>query len=173
MLRRAVLTARLCFYSVWEATSGFAQIIGAVLMYLIGQSTTLSIASWRVMFLVCGSFTVVAGAIFIWLMPTDTTTAWFLTEYERRIATERLAMDRGTRDKTQFDSKQVKEGIFDPQTWLLFLIALFICIPSPILKVCYFIKCVHHLLYLIAYGYRSSRLWLSTASVSVPLRPCW
>ncbi|KKA24965.1 Major facilitator superfamily transporter [Rasamsonia emersonii CBS 393.64] len=119
---------------VWEGCSGFAQIIGAILMYLIGQSTSMAIASWRVMFLVCGGATVLSGVLFIWLMPTDTTTAWFLDEHERKIATERLARDRATRDRTQFDRDQVKEALVDPQIWILFLLALFICIPSPILK---------------------------------------
>lgn len=104
-------------------------------MYLIGQSSTMSIANWRVMFLVCGAGTILSGIAFIFLMPKDTTTAWFLNEAERKVATERLAMDRSTRDHTYFNKDQVKEGLFDLQVWLLFGLALFICIPSPILKV--------------------------------------
>jgi ACS family allantoate permease-like MFS transporter len=119
----------------WESCSGLSQIIGAVLMYLIGQNTEMSIASWRVMFLICGGFTVVTGICFAIFMPVDTTTAWFLNPEEKRIATERLALDRATRDRAQFDIDQVKEALLDPQTWLLFLMGLFICIPSPILKV--------------------------------------
>lgn len=104
-------------------------------MYLIGQSTAMAIASWGVMFLVCGGATVLSGVLFIWLMPTDTTTAWFLDERERRIATARLALNRATRDRTQFNKDKVEEALVDPQIWILFLLALFICIPSPILKV--------------------------------------
>ena len=105
-------------------------------MYLIGQSHHLALASWRVMYLVCGGATMLVGFCFALFMPTDTTTAWFLNADERRIATERLALDRATRDRSAFDWEQVKEAATDPQTGLLFLEGLFICIPSAILKVC-------------------------------------
>lgn len=118
----------------WESCSGLSQIIGAILMYLIGQADHLAIASWRVMYLVCGGATFLVGVCFALFMPTDTTTAWFLNQDERRIATERLALDRATRDRSSFNWDQVKEALMDPQTWLLFLEGLFICIPSAILK---------------------------------------
>ncbi|KAF2102848.1 MFS general substrate transporter [Rhizodiscina lignyota] len=118
----------------WESCSGLSQIIGAVLMYLIGQANHLAIASWRVMYLVCGGATMLIGVCFAIFMPTDTTTAWFLKPDERRIATERLALDRSTRDRSSFNLEQVKEALMDPQTFLLFLEGLFICIPSAILK---------------------------------------
>lgn len=70
----------------------------------------------------------------MFVMPVDTTTAWFLNAHERRIATERLALDRETRDRSEFNMAQVKEAVLDPATWLYFLMAFFICLPSPILK---------------------------------------
>ena len=120
----------------WQSCSGFSQIIGAILMYLIGQGHHMAIENWRVMFLVCGGATVVACIVFAIFMPKDTTSAWFLKEDDRRIATERLALDRATRDRSQFNPSQVKEASLDVQTWLFFCMGLFICIPSPILKVC-------------------------------------
>ena len=104
-------------------------------MYLIGEAHSMAIANWRVMYLICGGTTLLIGILFVFVMPTDTTVAWFLTPDERRIATERLALDRGTRDRSEFNYAQVKEALRDVITWLLFLVALFICIPSPILKV--------------------------------------
>ena len=104
-------------------------------MYLVGGAHNLSIANWRVMFLICGGATLLVEILFILVMPVDTTVAWFLTENDRRIATERLALDRGTRDRSQFNSSQLKEALLDPIAWLYFFFAVFICIPSPILKV--------------------------------------
>ena len=95
----------------------------------------MAISNWRVMFLVCGGATLLVGIAFIFVMPQDTNEAWFLNENDRRIATERLALDRATRDKTEFNKAQVFEALRDPQTLLLALMVLFICIPSPILKV--------------------------------------
>lgn len=119
----------------WQSCSGFSQILGAVVMYLIGQADSLALENWRVMFLICGGATIAAGVFFSFFMPRDTTTAWFLSAEDRSIATERLALDRATRDKSSFNKAQVKKALTDPQTWLLFCMGLFICIPSPILKV--------------------------------------
>lgn len=103
-------------------------------MYLVGEAK-MALETWRVMFLICGGATILIGVFFIFAMPRDTSTAWFLNENERRIATERLALDRETRDRSEFNMDQVKEALVDPATWLYFLMAFFICIPSPILKV--------------------------------------
>lgn len=137
-------------------------------MYLVGEANSMAIANWRVMFLICGGTTLVVGVMFIFLMPVNTTTAWFLNENERRIATERLALDRETRDRSEFNKEQVKEALLDPASWFYFLMALFICIPSPILKVndipltyCCLLNCY------------SSRLSSSTDLGSTRSRPCW
>ena len=37
--------------------NGIAQIVGCLLMYGIGRNTSLSIAPWRVLFLICGAMT--------------------------------------------------------------------------------------------------------------------
>lgn len=113
---------------------GVSQIVGALMMYGIGQSN-LSMQTWRAMFLICGGLTVGCGILFIAFMPRGTTTAWFLNERERRVATERLALDRATRDHTTFEWRQAKEALTEPRTLLYALMALFITIPTPITKV--------------------------------------
>lgn len=113
---------------------GVSQIVGALIMYGVGGAE-MSIKTWRVMFLLCGGLTVLAGMAFLWLMPRDTTTAWFLNESERKIATERLARDRATRDQTNFDWDQAKEAVTDPRTLLYALMALLITMPTAIVKV--------------------------------------
>ena len=114
--------------------SGVAQIVGAILMYLIGQAPPMAIANWRVMFLICGAFTIVAGLIFIFTVPADGSEAWFLNEKQRRIAIERLALDRATRDRSEFNRSQMIEALTEAKTWILIMMAFFITIPSPILK---------------------------------------
>jgi ACS family allantoate permease-like MFS transporter len=113
--------------------SGISQIVGALMMYGIGGAD-MSIASWRVLFIVCGGMTVASGIIFMVFMPRNTNTAWFLNEREREVATQRLAVDRATRDKASWDNAQFKEALTDPRTALYALMALFITIPTPILK---------------------------------------
>jgi ACS family allantoate permease-like MFS transporter len=113
---------------------GVSQIVGALMMYGIGGAN-MSIATWRVMFLLCGGLTVLCGGFFIWLMPRDTTTAWFLNERERKVATERLALDRATRDQTSFDWRQAREAFTDYRTLMYALMALTITMPTAIVKV--------------------------------------
>ena len=104
------------------------------MMYGIGLAD-MKLHNWRVMFILCGGLTVVSGILFIVFMPTDPSKAWFLKEHERRVAVERLAQDRQTRDRSDFNMAQAKEAFLDPRTWLLCSMALFICIPTPIVKV--------------------------------------
>lgn len=115
---------------------GIALIAGGLLMYAIGLSH-MSIETWRVMFIVCGGLTVASGILFIVFMPQDPSKAWFLKESERKVAVERLAADRAVRDRSDFNRSQLREALTDPRSWLYCAMALFIDIPTPIVKVSY------------------------------------
>ncbi|KAH9873469.1 hypothetical protein IAQ61_004092 [Plenodomus lingam] len=119
--------------ATWVSMFGISQIVGGTMMYGIGNAN-LSLAAWRVLFLICGGLTVGCGTLFIAFMPRNTNTAWFLNERERKIATERLAVDRATRDKASFDTAQLKEAFLDWRTALYAAMALFITLPTPIVK---------------------------------------
>ncbi|KAH7149216.1 major facilitator superfamily domain-containing protein [Dactylonectria estremocensis] len=119
--------------ATWVSMNGVSQIVGALLMYAVGGAD-MAIESWRAIFLVFGGLTIVCGIVFVALMPRDTTTAWFLNEREREIATRRLAIDRATRDRAHFDNKQMWEALRSPLTWLYFMMALCITLTTPILK---------------------------------------
>ncbi|KAF9641076.1 hypothetical protein BFW01_g12882 [Lasiodiplodia theobromae] len=122
--------------ATWVSMFGVSQIAGALMMYGIGTAgDNMEIESWRVMFLVCGGLTVGSGILFLVVMPRDATTAWFLNEQERRIAAERLALERATRDRAEFNKKQAQEALTDPRTFLYAMMALCITIPTPIVKV--------------------------------------
>lgn len=118
----------------WMSMNGIAQIVGALLMYGIGHAN-MAISSWRGMFLVAGSATIACGIIFLLFMPRDTSSAWFLNERERQLATRRLAIDRATRERNEFSKDQFYEALKSPMTWMYVLMALAITLPTPILKV--------------------------------------
>ncbi|KAK2793985.1 hypothetical protein FQN52_000317 [Onygenales sp. PD_12] len=99
-------------------------------IYLIGGAPT-SIASWRIMFFICGSATVLVGAVFLIAMLKDITRAWFFAEEERKIATERLALDGSIRERAEFSIDQFKEAIFGNRTYIYFLVGVLIRLPSP------------------------------------------
>jgi hypothetical protein len=137
-------------------------------MYVIGQSDDLALASWRVIFIVAGCGTIGAGVLFVAFMPRDPSVARFLNEEERRIAVQRLANDRATRDRSQFSTDQVKEALLDPQTWFYFAFGFLICMSSPILKVCVGVRSWETFTDASSF-LRSS----STALVSPGSGPCW
>ena len=62
-----------------DSITGLAQIVGSLMMYGIGKNTSLSIAPWRVMFLVAGGVTIFAGILFYVAMPAGPANAWFLS----------------------------------------------------------------------------------------------
>lgn len=113
---------------------GVSQIVGALIMYAVGQGH-FAIETWRVMFLLCGGLTVTCGILFITFMPKDPSSAWFLTEQERKIAVDRLLLDRATGDRTNFDTRQAIEALSDPRTWVYAAMVFFITISTAILKV--------------------------------------
>lgn len=105
--------------------NGVSQIIGAL-------------APWRVLFIVCGVFTIAVGVVFIWLMPQDTTTAWFLNEREKEVATQRLAVDCASRDRQEFNWAQAKEAFASPFIYLFIMMGLCLILITPINKVWFF-----------------------------------
>ncbi|TID04272.1 putative transporter [Colletotrichum higginsianum] len=120
--------------ATWVSMSGVSQVLGGLMMYGIGGAAGLAMDRWRVMFLVSGGLTSACGIAFCALMPRDTTTAWFLSEREREVATRRLALDRGTRDRAEFNAKQMFEALRQPVTWMYMMMALCITLTTPILK---------------------------------------
>jgi MFS transporter, ACS family, allantoate permease len=114
--------------------NGVSQIVGSLMMYGIGQAK-MSMAPWRVLFLICGGLTSATGVAFIFLMPRNPMQAWFLTEKEKSIVIQRLAKDRGTGDRAEFNKAQAIEALLSPMTWLFLLMACSITLTTPIIKV--------------------------------------
>nr|AAV91786.1 hypothetical protein [Penicillium canescens] len=119
--------------ALWITMNGLAQVIGCFLMYGIGKNTSLSIAPWRVLFIICGAITVLAGVGFFILMPNGPKDAWFLNAREREVPSLRMAEDREGGDKTSFSMVQLKETLIDPKAWVVFWFGVLVCMQSPVL----------------------------------------
>ncbi|KZF20284.1 pantothenate transporter [Xylona heveae TC161] len=118
---------------MWVTMNGLAQVIGSLLMYGIGKNHALSLAAWRVMFLICGALTALSGVIFFFAMPSGPEQAWFLNEREKVVAAQRLAASHDGGDKTNFSWSQLREALLDPKSWLVFCFGLFLTLNSPVL----------------------------------------
>ncbi|KAF9891120.1 hypothetical protein FE257_005056 [Aspergillus nanangensis] len=119
--------------ALWISMNGMAQVIGCLLMYGIGKNTALSIAPWRVLFLICGAMTLAAGVCFLVLMPSGPQDAWFLNAREKQILWQRMAQDHEGGDKTSFSIPQLKETLADPKAWLVFWFGVLVTMQSPVL----------------------------------------
>lgn len=120
--------------ATWISMNGISQIVGGILMYALGDAD-MAISSWRVMFLIFGGLTVLFGILFTVMIPEKTTTAWFLNQRERHVATKRLAIDRASGARKGFDIRQLRETLSTPLSLLYFLMAFCIASTNPITKV--------------------------------------
>lgn len=118
--------------------NGLAQVVGCLLMYGIGRNTSLSLAPWRTLFLICGALTSAMGALFFFAMPAGPADAWFFTPREREVAALRLARDHEGGDKMDFSMPQLYEALTDVKSWLSFSFGVLVTMPSPVLTVCHF-----------------------------------
>lgn len=119
--------------ALWISMNGVAQVLGCFLMYGIGKNTSLPIAPWRVLFIICGAITSAAGVAFFFLMPNGPKDAWFLNPREREVLSLRMAQDRDGGDKASFSVAQLKETIMDPKAWVVFWFGVLVCMQSPVL----------------------------------------
>jgi hypothetical protein len=102
-------------------------------MYGIGKNGSLSLAPWRVLFIICGAVTVAAGIAFFLLMPNGPKDAWFLNAREKEVLSLRLAQDREGGDKTSFSLTQLKEAMLDPKAWMVFWFGVLVTMQAPVL----------------------------------------
>ncbi|KAL4895504.1 major facilitator superfamily domain-containing protein [Aspergillus ambiguus] len=118
---------------LWVTMNGLAQVIGSLLMYGIGKNSSLGLAPWRVLFLVCGALTTFFGVLFYILMPNGPDDAWFLTKREKEVLKLRMVADREGGDFTRFSWMQLKEAAFDIKSWFVFAFGLLVTMQSSVL----------------------------------------
>ncbi|KAH3669223.1 hypothetical protein OGAPHI_001344 [Ogataea philodendri] len=121
--------------AIWISCNAIAQIIGTYLFYGIGKGEdSIAMEAWKLGFLVCGAFTLVAGVLFCVLIPLHPSTAWFLNEREREIASHRILAESDRGEKDSWNWGQAKECLTDWITWSSFLFGFLITVTSgPIL----------------------------------------
>ncbi|KAI1323394.1 MFS general substrate transporter [Xylariaceae sp. FL0255] len=117
--------------SYWNAMNGVTQIVGSLVTYGLGHIMSSHIFPYQIIFIFCGSITVVFGIIFLFLMPDSPMEAKrFLTEREQLIAVERLRANQMGVASRRWKWEHVRETLMDIKTWLWFLIMTSISIAS-------------------------------------------
>lgn len=116
--------------SIWISMNAIAQILCSFLIYGIGKNSNLSIAVWRVAFIVCGCVTIVAGVLFLAFVPFALKDAWFLNDRQKAIAVKRILIEADLGEKDNWNWDQARECVLDWGTWFSFLCGILLTITS-------------------------------------------
>ncbi|KAJ5150888.1 MFS general substrate transporter [Penicillium canariense] len=116
----------------YYCTNGIATMFGGLIGYAVGHIST-GLPRWMYVFLIFGTFSIVTGIFALWLLPDLPSTAKFLSERERIIAVERVAINRQGVKNPKFKWYQVWQAARDPKTWLLFIMAVGAQVPNSAL----------------------------------------
>lgn len=113
----------------YYSMNGVAGIFGGLLGYAIGHITS-GLQQWMYIFLIFGAISFAWGLLFLIFMPDLPSSARFLTEEERVIAVERVAVNRSGVKNHHFKQYQLVQALKDPKTWILFFMSIAAQIPN-------------------------------------------
>lgn len=118
---------------IWFSFNGFGQIVGGLVAYGIAVGARkhgVSIAPWKIVFLVFGIFTALLGVIFFFVMPDNQLNAKWLSKSDRILAVARVRSNQQGIGNKHFKTYQLKEALTDPMTWAFVFYALVADIPN-------------------------------------------
>ena len=79
------------------------------------------------MFIMLGVLTIVIGLLIIVVMPDDPMTANWLSEAEKTVAIQRVAVNQTGIQNKHFKWSHIKELALDMQIWLLAILMMLVC----------------------------------------------
>ncbi|SCU80308.1 LADA_0B06414g1_1 [Lachancea dasiensis] len=118
--------------SIWSASAGLGAILGALVAYglSIRNPDSLSMASWRLLYVVLGAITIALGIGFLIHVPDTPASAWFLSKQERLLTVERIRSNRQGFGNRHFKRSQLREVFLDKRTYLYFIVMVAAEIPN-------------------------------------------
>ncbi|KZM25253.1 uncharacterized protein EKO05_0007414 [Ascochyta rabiei] len=116
----------------YYCTNGIATMFGGLIGYAVGHIKT-GLPRWMYVFLIFGSASTVMGVVILLFLPDLPTTAKFLTERQRGIAVDRVSGNRQGVKNKHFKVYQAWQTLYDPKTWILFVMAIGAQIPNSAL----------------------------------------
>ena len=106
---------------------------GGLISYGIGNINSGSLPQWMYVFLIFGALSLAAGTWSLIMLPDAPGTCKFLTDSEREVAVERVAENRQGVKNKKFRKEQLWQTIYDPKTWMLFVMAVGAQVPNSAL----------------------------------------
>ena len=161
-------------FAFWYCGLGAGQIIGGFLSFGFQHVTNSEFESWRIMFVVLGSVTVLLGVATFFRLPDDPSTASFLSNTEREMILEHVSPSATQTSDIKLDYKQLWVAIKDPQLPLLALMTILVCVCAAVTLVVvltYFaakrlVRCCHFVL-----RYTDQEFWIFAESHRLAQRP--
>jgi hypothetical protein len=115
---------------------------GGLIGYAVGHIKS-GLPRWMYVFLIFGSCSIIMGIVTLLFLPDLPSTAKFLHEPERVVAVDRVAGNRQGVKNKHFKTYQAWQTLYDPKTWILFVMATGAQVPnsaltsvSAVLKYC-------------------------------------
>ncbi|KAF4856965.1 putative transporter [Colletotrichum siamense] len=113
--------------TVWFTS--LSSVITGIVSFGIGHTHT-AIASWRLLFIVLGGFTLLWGIVLFIFLPDSPTSCKFLDEREKFIAVDRMKDNMTGIHNPELKWYQVKEAFLDWKSWLIVAISILMNIPN-------------------------------------------
>lgn len=117
----------------YYCTNGIATMFGGLISYGVGNIDSGDLPRWMYIFLIFGSVSLVAGTWALIMLPDAPGTCKFLAESEREVAVERVAGNRQGVKHKKFRVEQLWQTLYDPKTWILFVMAVGAQVPNSAL----------------------------------------
>ncbi|KAF7324125.1 MFS domain-containing protein [Mycena kentingensis (nom. inval.)] len=121
-------------FAIWYCGLGIAQIFGSLISWAFQQVDHESLAGWRIMFLVLGFITTIAGIWTLFKMPDTPMGVSWLTEDEKRVAIQRIAVNQTGIKNTHFKWQHLRDLLLDPQMWLLVFMTILASFTSGVVS---------------------------------------
>lgn len=116
----------------YYCTNGIATMFGGLIGYAVGHIKS-GLPRWMYVFLIFGSCSILMGVVTLLFLPDLPSTAKFLSEDQRVVAVERVAGNRQGVKNRHFKKYQAWQTLYDPKTWILFVMATGAQIPNSAL----------------------------------------
>ncbi|KAI1846642.1 hypothetical protein JX266_007215 [Neoarthrinium moseri] len=108
--------------ALWISFLGVGSFVGVLIAYGLGHIVG-SLSTWRYIYLVLGSATIVWGVVFTLFVPDSPTRVKWLSEEEKVIAIQRVVENKTGTKSRHFAMDQVFEAATDPKIIILGLIS--------------------------------------------------
>ncbi|KAH8881837.1 major facilitator superfamily transporter allantoate [Thozetella sp. PMI_491] len=116
--------------SYWFVGNAIGQILGGVIGYGVGHIEYKDLGAWIWYFIIFGAVTFCYSIVLFVFLPDNPMNARWLSEKEKEIAVLRVLQNRTGFVNHKWKWNQFFEALFDPQTFILFALALLNTIPA-------------------------------------------